>query len=307
VTVPLTSKYAWLYGSEYSETNDPSAGEARRVFDHTRVKIEIHSNDNIRIDHGNAPTSAPPVWIDFFETEVIPVTNSAPAGATIATNSSSILTALTNATNNAVIFVPAGTYIFTNALQIRINLTLLGAGMWHTTFEFTNTSAAAGALTVGGIYVYNNAKLTARNFNMNGPATFRGEGGTPFNSWSGFGNNSLIDSVSWTHLSVARFHGTDDMRVQNCRAYDISAGGIINMGSSDRFIADNNIVRHSCDDGMATWSSTSNHYNYAYECRYNTVEFTARGGGISLYGGEQAVIYNNLIRNNYRPPMRHFV
>lgn len=293
--VPITSKYAWLYGPENAETNNPAMGEARRVFDHVRAKLDISPGDFIRIDHGLDTNS---VWIDFIETEVIPETNTPPANATIVTPGDDLQTVLDSASDGDVIFVSAGTYTFSDALRIYDSITLLGAGMWHTTFEFTSSNYnLQSRFTEGGIYVYNSAAVTLRDFHMTGNATVRGQCGSAFNSWSGYGDSSLIDSVSWSHLGVARFNNCNDMQVRNCRAYDNLAGGIVFMGTNSCFVADNNTVRHAGDDSFAGWSSDTGTYNYGYECRYNTAEFGARAGGIGLFGGSQAVIHNNLIRN----------
>jgi hypothetical protein len=290
----LTSKHAWLYGSEMRETNDPGAGSARRLFDHLSAKLGVRHGDTLAIRNPNENIA---VCVDFLETDEVPPPVPCPPGAVVVSGSA-IQEAIRAASVNQTVYLPAGDYNLTNQIYIDKNITVQGAGMWHTKLH------ARYKKTANGFVIVNGATVTFRGFHMLGNSTLRhgpaGESGSASairgTDQHGMGSGTLIDSVWVDHYQLCfvlqgRPEGSENIRILNTRVFDCYADGMTIFRTIDHFLASNNTVRQAGDDAFGLNSGTNNVF-----C-FNTAEFTARAGGLGLFGGSRCKFFGNLIRN----------
>jgi len=301
-TVTLDSKYAWLYAWDAEESDDdpngPNSGDARRAFDHMRFKFEINEGEIIRLD------TQDDVWIDFLETEVIPAPITQPPGSTLVKVGDNIQDVIDAASDGDTLFLEAGVHEVGYRIILRRAINFWGAGMWHTTLKFndsTDTPLDQGGLTAA--LRDSSKKLDIRNMHFQGLRTYRSP--TPYCAFTttglaGWGTDSVIDSIWWEHMLNTGLTTLDHLRVRNCRVYDVFAGGITTGRDSHNLVYDNNLVRHTDDDGLGQGQGSQEAVTTIpsnWNCRYNTVEFVARGAGIAMFQLKQAKVYRNLVKD----------
>jgi hypothetical protein len=121
-TLPLTSKYAWLYGNETAPQN--SGTGPRHIYDEANIMLTgtVAAGSTIKLqkDSGNGGTIA----IDFINTEqVAPVANPNPATYVVPTgfDQQSVQAAFDAArqdTGKVGVYLPAGDYSTANKFQV---------------------------------------------------------------------------------------------------------------------------------------------------------------------------------------------
>ncbi|MEO7298733.1 MAG: glycosyl hydrolase family 28-related protein [Verrucomicrobiota bacterium] len=143
-TLTLTSKYSWLYGN-YPFNNNPNSGSSRNLFDEVRLKIPLVPGELVRLQK-DAPNTAAYYNIDLMDLEIVPGPLNQPVNSLSvlsygadATGIGDATTALKNCISAASsqgksVWVPAGIYKITSAINLPSNITIQGAGMWHSTF-----------------------------------------------------------------------------------------------------------------------------------------------------------------------------
>ncbi|AWT41523.1 MULTISPECIES: discoidin domain-containing protein [Streptomyces] len=299
-TLPLTSKYAWLYGAEASPGNSPSAGAPRHIYDEAHLLLgeTVPKGSRIRLQKDAANTSA--YAIDFVSLEqATPVANpdpaayAVPAGFTHQAVQDALDKVRMDTTGKLVgVYLPPGDYETASKFQVYGKaVKVVGAGPWYTRFHapasqentdigFRAEATAKGSLFQGFAYFGN---YTSR---IDGP-------GKVFD----FSNVSdiVIDDI-WVEHMVCLYWGanTDRMTIRNSRIRDTFADGVnMTNGSTDNLVA-NNDARATGDDSFALFSAIdaggADEKNNVYENLTTTL--TWRAAGIAVYGG-----YNNTFRN----------
>ncbi|WP_078959980.1 discoidin domain-containing protein [Streptomyces sp. NRRL B-24085] len=298
--VPLTSKYAWLYGAEAEPGNSPAAGAPRHIYDEAHVLLgeTVPAGSKIRLQKDSANTST--YSIDFVNLEqVAPVGNPDPASYTVPAGFThqDVQNALDkvrmDTTGTLVgVYLPPGDYQTSSKFQVYGKaVKVVGAGPWYTQFKAPTTqdntdigfradATAKGSLFKGFAYFGN---YTSR---INGP-------GKVFD----FANVSdiTIDDI-WNEHMVCLYWGanTDRITIKNSRIRDMFADGInMTNGSTDNLVT-NNDARATGDDSFALFSAIdaggADMKNNVYENLTTTL--TWRAAGVAVYGG-----YNNTFRN----------
>ncbi|WP_190217947.1 discoidin domain-containing protein [Streptomyces griseosporeus] len=298
--LPLTSKYAWLYGAEASPGNSPSAGAPRHIYDEAHLLLgeTVPKGSRIRLQKDAANTST--YAIDFVSLEqATPVANpdpaayAVPAGFTHQAVQDALDKVRMDTTGKLVgVYLPPGDYETASKFQVYGKaVKVVGAGPWYTRFHapaaqentdigFRAEATAKGSLFQGFAYFGN---YTSR---IDGP-------GKVFD----FSNVSdiVIDDI-WVEHMVCLYWGanTDRMTIRNSRIRDTFADGVnMTNGSTDNLVA-NNDARATGDDSFALFSAIdaggADEKNNVYENLTTTL--TWRAAGIAVYGG-----YNNTFRN----------
>ncbi|MFF9624520.1 discoidin domain-containing protein [Streptomyces griseosporeus] len=298
--LPLTSKYAWLYGAEASPGNSPSAGAPRHIYDEAHLLLgeTVPKGSRIRLQKDAANTST--YAIDFVNLEqATPVANPDPAAYAVPSGftQQAVQDALDkvrmDTTGKLVgVYLPPGDYETASKFQVYGKaVKVVGAGPWFTRFHapaaqentdigFRAEATAKGSLFQGFAYFGN---YTSR---IDGP-------GKVFD----FSNVSdiVIDDI-WVEHMVCLYWGanTDRMTIKNSRIRDTFADGVnMTNGSTDNLVA-NNDARATGDDSFALFSAIdaggADEKNNVYENLTTTL--TWRAAGIAVYGG-----YNNTFRN----------
>ncbi|MFR9800461.1 discoidin domain-containing protein [Streptomyces sp. MS06] len=298
--LPLTSKYAWLYGAETSPGNSPGAGAPRHIYDEAHILLgeTVPKGSTIRLQKDAANTST--YAIDFVNLEqATPVANpdpaayAVPAGFTQQDVQNALDQVRMDTTGKLVgVYLPPGDYQTSSKFQVYGKaVKVVGAGPWYTRFHAPSTQddtdvgfradpTADGSLFKGFAYFGN---YTSR---IDGP-------GKVFD----FANVSdmVIDDI-WAEHMVCLYWGanTDRMTIRNSRIRDTFADGInMTNGSTDNHVV-NNEARATGDDSFALFSAIdaggADEKNNLYENLTTTL--TWRAAGVAVYGG-----YHNTFRN----------
>ncbi|WP_328457040.1 discoidin domain-containing protein [Streptomyces sp. NBC_00386] len=298
--IDLTSKYAWLYGSETAPGNSPGSGAPRHIYDEASLQLgrTVPAGSRIRLqkDAANSSTYA----IDFINTEQAtaaanpdPAAYAVPTGFTHQDVQNALDKVRMDTTGQlAGVYLPAGDYETSSKFQVYGKaVKVVGAGPWFTRFHapasqentdigFRAEASAKGSTFAGFTYLGN---YTSR---IDGP-------GKVFD----FSNVSdiTIDNI-WVEHMVCLYWGanTDSMTIKNARIRDTFADGInMTNGSTDNHVV-NNDARATGDDSFALFSAIdaggADEKNNLYENLTSTL--TWRAAGIAVYGG-----YNNTFRN----------
>ncbi|GLJ91124.1 glycosyl hydrolase [Streptomyces poonensis] len=299
--LPLTSKYAWLYGAETAPGNSPGAGAPRHIYDEAHMMFgeNIPAGSRIRLQK-DAANSAAHYAIDFVNTEKVapvanpdPATYTVPAGFTHQDVQNALDRVRMDTTGKlAGVYLPPGDYQTSGKFQVYGKaVKVVGAGPWYTTFHAPTTqdntdvgfraeASAKGSLFKGFAYFGN---YTSR---IDGP-------GKVFD----FANVSdiVIDDI-WNEHMVCLYWGanTDRITIRNSRIRNMFADGInMTNGSTDNLVS-NNDARATGDDSFALFSAIdaggADMKNNVYENLTSTL--TWRAAGVAVYGG-----YDNTFRN----------
>ncbi|MFD6762864.1 discoidin domain-containing protein [Streptomyces roseolus] len=299
--LPLTSKYAWLYGAETAPGNAPSAGGPRHVYDEAHLMLgeTVPAGSRIRLQKDAANTAAN-YAIDFVNLEqVAPVANPDPAAYAVPAGfgQQDVQNALDkvrmDSTGKLVgVYLPPGDYQTSSKFQVYGKpVRVVGAGPWYTKFHapaaqdntdvgFRAEAAARGSSFRGFAYFGN---YTSR---IDGP-------GKVFD----FANvtDMEIDDI-WTEHMVCLYWGanTDRITIKNSRIRNMFADGVnMTNGSTDNHVV-NNDARATGDDSFALFSAIdaggADMKNNVYENLTSTL--TWRAAGVAVYGG-----YSNTFRN----------
>ncbi|MEV8589012.1 discoidin domain-containing protein [Streptomyces sp. NPDC051180] len=299
--LPLTSKYAWLYGAEAGPGNDPGSGAPRHIYDEANLMFgeTIPAGSRIRLQK-DAANSAARYAIDFVSLEqVAPVANPDPATYTVPAGfgHQDVQNALDkvrmDTTGKLVgVYLPPGDYQTSSKFQVYGKaVKVVGAGPWYTKFHAPTTQdntdigfraegTANGSLFKGFAYFGNYVTR------IDGP-------GKVFD----FANvaDVVIDDI-WNEHMVCLYWGanTDRVTIKNSRIRNMFADGInMTNGSTDNLVT-NNDARATGDDSFALFSAIdaggADMKNNVYENLSTTL--TWRAAGVAVYGG-----YNNTFRN----------
>ncbi|GIE93110.1 discoidin domain-containing protein [Paractinoplanes rishiriensis] len=297
-TLPLTAKYAWLYGNEAAPQN--SGTGPRHIYDEANIMLtgSFPAGSTIKLQKDAANSGS--IAIDFINLEqVAPIANPdaaryvVPAGF----DQQSVQNALDAArqdTSKAGVYLPAGDYQTSSKFQVYgRSVRVVGAGPWYTRFHTpsTQTETDAGFRADAGAN-----GSTFANFAFFGNYTIRIDGpGKVFD----FQNVSgiTIDNI-WTEHVVCLYWGanTDRMTIKNARIRNTFADGVnMTNGSTDNLV-DNNEARATGDDSFALFSAIdaggADEINNTYQNL--TSILTWRAAGIAVYGG-----YANTFKNIY--------
>ena len=297
-TLPLTSKYAWLYGNETAPQN--SGTGPRHIYDEANIMLSgtVAAGSVIKLqkDAGNGGNIA----IDFVNTEqVAPVANPNPATYVVPAgfDQQSVQAAFDAARMDSTktgVYLPAGDYQTSNKFQVYGKpIQVVGAGPWYTRFRTPDTQTETDA----GFRAEASANgSTFRNFAFFGNYTIRQDGpGKVFDLANV--SNITIDNI-WAEHTVCLYWGanTDRMTIKNSRIRNLFADGVnMTNGSTDNLV-DNNDARATGDDSFALFSAIdaggSDEINNVYSNLSSTL--TWRAAGLAVYGG-----YANTFKNIY--------
>ncbi|MBT2445099.1 discoidin domain-containing protein [Streptomyces sp. ISL-36] len=298
--LPLTSKYAWLYGSETSPGNSPGAGAPRHIYDEAHLMLgeTVRAGSRIRLQKDAANTST--YAIDFISLEqVAPVANpdparyTVPAGFTHQDVQNALDKVRMDTTGTLVgVYLPPGDYSTASKFQVYGKaVQVLGAGPWYTVFHAPPTQDNTDI----GFRADGTAKGSSfRGFAYFGNYTSRIDGpGKVFD----FANvtDIEIDDI-WNEHMVCLYWGanTDRITIRDSRIRNMFADGInMTNGSTDNLVT-NNEARATGDDSFALFSAIdaggADMKNNVYENL--TSILTWRAAGVAVYGG-----YDNTFRN----------
>ena len=300
--IPLTSRYAWLYGAEASPGNSPGAGSPRHIYDEANIFLNstVPAGSRIRLqkDAANTTTYA----IDFINLELVaPIANPDPARYAVPTGFThqDVQNALDrvrmDTTGNLIgVYLPPGDYSTAQKFQVYLKpIRVIGAGPWYTRFIAPSTQDNTDV----GFRAENTANGSVfANFAYFGNYTSRIDGpGKVFdlNNASGM----TFDNI-WTEHQVCLYWGsnTDNMVIRNSRMRNLFADGLNMTNGSTGNLVTNNDARATGDDSYALFNAQDagggDNRDNVYENLSTTL--TWRAAGLAVYGG-----LANTFRNIY--------
>ncbi|MDF2539512.1 MAG: coagulation factor 5/8 type domain protein, partial [Herbinix sp.] len=314
--LPVTSKYAWLYGNEDQPTNNPADGAPRRIYDESRTLLteSLAVGDVIRLQKDDADT-AKFYHIDFIELEQVTPINQPENSYSITdfgadgTDTKDDTTAIQNCITAAkaqgkTVWIPEGTFYQSRKLTVE-NITIQGSGVWYSVlFGYTSGNSMEGTgFDVSG----DNTKFY--NFSVIGEATIRGTGGNGFDGIFGIG--SELHNIWVEHTNCGVWEGKDysvnmgtKLVFEGCRFRNTFADGINLCNGTQNSVIRNCNTRNTGDDGIAIWSEgqftlRSSYNNIIENC---TAQLPWRAAGIAIYGGDSNIVQNNVVTDTMTYP-----
>lgn len=311
--LPITSHYSWLYG-KYPFTNDPKAGKPRNFYDEFRLKdlaiakgdvVRLQKTDNrvsycvvdlVDLENAAAPLAAPATSLS--------VANFGANGAGETDDTEALRKCVAEAGKQGkIVWVPAGVYKLTKDINLPSDVTIQGAGMWHTTF-------------IGDAKLYSQADRRVRfkgdgsnihlaDFAIIGELNYRNDNEPNDGIVGVFGENSTISRIWVEHTKTGMwFYNSSNLVVDGCRLRDTIADGINFCVGMRNSVIQNCTTRGTGDDCFAFWPTTADQdvIKQKYSPGFNVIRhctgqlpFLANGGAI--YGGENNRIEDCLFKD----------
>ncbi|MGC4940815.1 CARDB domain-containing protein [Kribbella sp. DT2] len=350
----LSSRHSWLYGNTDQPeglTNTPG-GDARRLFDESSALLgtSYPAGTKFKLQR-DAGDSASFYVIDTIDLEQVAPALSQPTGCTSITqygavpndgidDADAIQRAVTDDQNGVIgcVWIPAGQWrqekkILTDDPlnrgqynQVGIsNVTLRGAGMWHSQLYSTVEPQNAGGINHPhegnfGFDIDKNTQIS--DIAIFGSGRIRGgdgnaEGGVGLNGR--FGVGTKITNVWIEHANVGVWVGRDYDNIQELwgpgdglefsgmRIRNTYADGINFTNGTRNSKVFNSSFRYTGDDSLAVWANKyvkDQAVDVAHTNSFtnNTIQLPWRANGIAVYGGYDNKIENNLIYDTMNYP-----
>jgi hypothetical protein len=290
----MTSKYSYI------DTPWITGAKTHKFYDETRLllgqNLQAGAKVRLQVDAGN---NAGPYTIDLADFEQVAGAASAPANSLSVTSygatpndgsddANAFRSAISAAKSQGKeVWVPAGTFEIPQALQVD-QVTIRGAGQWHTVLHGTNVFNNNSAS--GNIKLY--------NFAIFGEVTDRNDG-SPDNAFHGvLGTGSVVSGVWMQHVKCGLWlmnGATDNLTIENSRIIDTTADGINFDGNVRNSTIRNNFLRSNGDDALAFWSNGVP--DAGDSIINNTIVQPQLANGIAIYGSTNTTVSGNVVKD----------
>ncbi|WP_449339243.1 discoidin domain-containing protein [Streptomyces chartreusis] len=285
-TIAVTSKYS------YVDTGWIPGSKTHHFYDNARLLLgqNVQAGDKVALEATNAQ-----VTVDVADFEQVAGAASRPAGSVSVTSKGADPSGQGDSTQafrdaiasaqGGVVWIPPGEYRLTSSLSGVQNVTLQGAGSWHSvvrTSRFIDQSSSSG-----GVHI--------KDFAVIGEVTERVDS-NPDNFVNGsLGPNSSVSGMWLQHLKVGLWlmGNNDNLVVENNRFLDMTADGLNLNGNARGVKVRDNFLRNQGDDALAMWSLNAPDIGSSFE--NNTITQPNLANGIAIYGGTDITVRNNLI------------
>jgi hypothetical protein len=295
--IRLTSKYAWSYGGEEETFNVPKAGGAHHFYDEARasvgdipagstVKLQKDSDDHaeyyvidlIDLEQVAPPLTKPDGYISIEECGAV-ANSGQDAGDAI---QACIEKARASKTG---VWIPDGTFESEIHGFDVADVTIQGAGMWHS--------------TIHGKYARFNCmgdNCRFADFAILGETILRDDK-SPENGFNGSaGTGSRLENIWVEHTKVGFWVSgkTNGLVITGSRFRNLFADGINFCNGTSNSVVENSHFRNTGDDALASWSPKGDPVNTNNVFRFNTVQIPWRANCFAIYGGKDNKIEDNL-------------
>ncbi|MFF0108811.1 discoidin domain-containing protein [Streptomyces hirsutus] len=285
-TLPVTSQYS------YVDTGWIAGSRTHHFFANSRLLLDrnVQAGDKVAFQATGVQVT---VDVADFEQAAAPATR--PAGSVSVTDrgadpsgrgdSTQAFREAVSAARGGVVWIPPGEYRLTSALGGVQDVTLQGAGHWHSVVRssrFIDQSSSAGNVHI-------------KDFAVIGEVTERVDS-QPDNFVNGsLGPNSSVSGMWLQHLKVGLWltGNNDNLVVENNRILDTTADGLNLNGTAKGVRVRNNFLRNQGDDSLAMWSLNAPNTQSSFE--NNTISQPNLANGIAIYGGTDITVKDNLI------------
>lgn len=281
----LTSKYS------YVDTPWIVGAKTHHLLDNARVLLgqDVAAGDTVTL------TASGEVTVDVADFEQVAGPAQQPAGSvsvvdkgadpTGAGDSTQAFREAIAAAKGGVVWIPEGDFTLGSALSGVEDVTLQGAGAWHSVVHsssFVNQSSAAGGAHL-------------KDFAVIGEVTERNDS-SPDNFVNGsLGPGSSVSGMWLQHLKVGLWltGNNDDLVVEDNRIMDTTADGLNLNGTAKGVRVRDNFLRNNGDDALAMWSLNASNSDSSFSS--NTVSQPNLANGIAIYGGKDITVEDNLV------------
>jgi hypothetical protein len=305
-SLKLSSVHSWIYGGDATQTDSPSNGPARKVYDESSLLFNgfaIAKGDVVQLKK-DAEDGAAWYAIDFADLEQVAPPLAKPDGYVSITDAGPSWAGAVqgdgvaddNAINQCIwaaqagkykgVYIPPGTFQQDNKIQAK-NVKIQGAGMWYSKLYCPNRGEDPGWGQTGFQITGDGAEF--RDFSIFGWGGTRTQGGK---AWVNSAHKGTIIERMWVEsVQCAYWVGGNDestgLLVKDCRFRNTGADAVNMCNGNLNGVIDNCHARNTGDDAFAIWSARD---LYAQPCRNNvirncTVQVTWRAACFAIYGG----------------------
>jgi len=296
-TIPLTSSYSWLYG-RYPFTNNPKTGAPRNFYDEARLKdLSISKGDIVRLQKDD---DAAYCIVDLVDLEKIAAPLTKPGNSISLTEFGGVGDGDTDATvalRNCIaaakkqgksVWIPAGTFKINGDIKLPSDITIQGAGIWHTIFigdeaQYTNADKRVR-------FRGNGDNIHLADFAIMGKMNYRNDNEPNDGIGDSFGMNSTISRIWIEHTKTGIWvNNSSNLVVESCRIRDTIADGVNFCVGMRNSTIENCTTRGTGDDCFAFWPAT--HLAQIFAPGHNIVrhctgQLPFLANGAAIYGGE---------------------
>lgn len=287
-SLAVTSKYS------YVDTPWIAGAKTHHLFDNARLLLgrDLQAGDKVKLE-----AAATEVTVDVADFEQVDGPAAEPSGAVSVVDKGADATGQQDSTQafrdaiteakaaGGTVWIPAGDFRLDSELSGVENVTIQGAGSWHSVVHasrFINQSGSAG-------------KVTIKDFAVIGEVTERVDS-NPDNFVNGsLGPDSRVSGMWLQHLKVGLWltGDNDNLVVENNRILDTTADGLNLNGSAHGVQVRDNFLRNQGDDSLAMWSLNAADTGSTFA--NNTISQPNLANGIAIYGGSDITVKDNLI------------
>jgi len=308
--IPVTSRYSWLYG-RYPFSNDPQAGSPRNFYDEARVKdLKISKGDMLRLQKDDTDTAAACI-IDLVDLENVAPPLMAPTNSLSLTDvcfgavgngeaddTSALKKCIAAAKSEAkTVWLPAGKFKIVGDIDLVSDVTIQGAGMWHTTLigDAAQYAGTSGRVRFNG----RGSNIHLSDFAIIGKLDHRNDNEPNDGIGEAFGLNSTISRLWIEHTKTGVWvNNSSNLLVEGCRFRNTIADGVNFCVGMNHSTIRNCTARGTGDDCFAIWPAT--HAKQNYEPGFNlirncTAQMPFLANGAAIYGGKSNRIEDCLI------------
>lgn len=298
----LSSQYTMLYG-KYPFKNEPGEGKPRNFYDEIRIKdLQVAKGDLIKIQFDNAKEDdAEYCIIDLADLENIAPPLKAPSNSLSIADERFAASVIgsdytgafrkcieTAAETRKTVWIPAGVFKITGDIVVPSNITIQGAGMWH-------------SMLIGEAAAYTDANKRVRikgkgsnihlaDFAIVGRLNYRSDREANDGIVGSFGTNSTISSLWIEHTKVGMWiENSKNLKITGCRMRNTIADGINLCVGMTQSTIENCTTRGTGDDCFAIWPTTFAKQEYAPGHNFIThctAQLPFLANGAAVYGGE---------------------
>jgi hypothetical protein len=293
----LTNAYSWYYGG-YPFTNSPGSNphhfydEVHRLFSTTypagtKFRLQVDAED-----------TASSYTVDFADFENVAGDLAQPSGSVSVTSQGADPTGANDSTaafnaaiaaagSGGTVWIPDGTFKVPGHLILN-NVTIKGAGMWHSTVTGDAPGFYGGYVPNGGSNVH------LADFAIFGNVQERNDG-AQVNGIGGALSNSTVDRIWIEHEKVGAWMDgpMTNLVFTGMRIRDTTADGINFHDGVTSSRVTNSDIRNVGDDGLATWADTNADASDSFD--HDTVQYPILANGIAIYGGHDNTVSDNRV------------
>lgn len=293
--VSLLSGYS--FGNATPPPHPASHRPIHHYWDEVRVRLPHLVPRGTRMTVRMASTAASPFAIDLVDAERVPVPALQPRGAISVvrfgadpSGQQSSLDAFNRALEFGrkfvrTVYVPPGHYQIDGHIIVD-HETIVGAGSWHSILSghnlgFYSLPGGSSLVSLSGLAI--ESDVASREDTL------------PLAAIGGTFSNSNFQNLYLHHAKVGLWLDgpAHDLAIMNVEIADQAADGInLHRGIRNARV-ENNRVRNTGDDGIASWSDGV--ANDGIVIRNNRISSPTLANGIAIYGGRNVDVTNNLI------------